>query len=442
MKRNVSPLPILSLVLAILVSTSACKQADEATPVPTPCPTPASSPTPNPVRATLAAATPRPSPTLDYHQNFLDSLPTNPDSCHPDGTTDDLGVYIYDLKEERELVSINADVPFQYASAFKAPVLVYFLSSCRQYWDPTSPEWKAYFIDPQTAKNVELFTSPEYEQDVAEFVSNPENWNQTGDFFDQHRQVVNGVNGEIDTRYFVLEKVFAMIAQSSNLATADILKFIHENCPGQEQAQTELACGGSNAITNFNTWFNGFSGIKYAEGEARRGLYRWDTVIENGKNGSQEITLSTFGLKDTCANQSAVLKCDPAYIAFNTLTARDFFKFYHSLYNLQDEALRETAFDLLKVDEPGAARGYLKNMAREMHAVSLSKNGHAFFTNGNINADAGILMYKGKALIVVTLSFNAVGSMTLLYGSYDSDEHPVGDPGLIQNLLESYTLSP
>jgi hypothetical protein len=74
--------------------------------------------------------------------------------------------------------------------------------------------------------------------------------------------------------------------------------------------------------------------------------------------------------------------------------------------------------------------------------VALSKNGHAFFTNGSINTDAGIVMYKGKAFIVVTLSFNALGPMTVLYGSYDSDDNPVGDPGLIQTLLEQATTSP
>lgn len=51
-------------------------------------------------------------------------------------------------------------------------------------------------------------------------------------------------------------------------------------------------------------------------------------------------------------------------------------------------------------------------------------------------------MYKGKAFIVVTLSFNALGPLTLLYGSYDSKDNPVGETGLIQNLLEQYTTSP
>ncbi len=119
-----------------------------------------------------------------------------------------------------------------------------------------------------------------------------------------------------------------------------------------------------------------------------------------------------------------------------------FSNIYHSLYHLGDERLREAAFSLLKLDEPGAARGYLKNMARDMQAISLSKNGHAFFTNGSINTDAGILLYKGKAYIVVTLSFNAIGSMTMLYGAYDADGSLVGEPGMIQKLLESYAFPP
>jgi hypothetical protein len=104
--------------------------------------------------------------------------------------------------------------------------------------------------------------------------------------------------------------------------------------------------------------------------------------------------------------------------------------------------VRETAFALLKVDESGPARGNLKNLARSMHATAFSKNGHAFFTNGSINSDAGIVRYKGNDFIVVTLSFNALGPMTVLYGSYDSDSNPVGNLGLIQNLLEQYTITP
>ncbi len=327
MKRNLSRLPILSLVLAMLVLTWGCQPAQDATPVPTPCPTPTASPHPTLPRATLAPATPRPRSTPDHSRQFLDKLPANSGSCQPDGTTDDLGILIYDLKEERELVSINADVPFQYASAFKAPVLTYFLASCRQYWDVSSPEWDAYFQDAEAAKNVDLFTSPEYERLVTEFISDPGNWGRIDAFFDEHRQVVNGANGAIDTRYFVLEKVYAMIAQSSNLATADLLKFIHEKCPVQEQAHPQVECGGPNAITNFNAWFNEFSGITYADGERRRGLYNWDSVIENGKEGPVETRLSTFGLKDTCANQTAILNCDPAYTGFNTLTAHDLFKY-------------------------------------------------------------------------------------------------------------------
>ncbi len=442
MKSNAPSLRIHALLLSLLLLASACQPAPEAVPSSTPCPTPSPSPFPTQPRATRPAPSRIPSPTPDYQQDLLESLPSDPESCHPDGTRDDIGVYIYDLKEGRELVSVNADVPFQYASAFKAPVLLYFLSSCRAYWDPASPEWEVYFQDPQAAKNVELFTSVEYEELISEFISDPVNWKRTDAFFLDHRQMVNGAGGEVDTRYFVLEKVYAMIAQSSNLATADVLKFVQEKCNPPETSNAQLSCGGPNAITGFNAWFDEFTGIEYKDGEARRGLYSWDTVIQNGEESTEETVLSTFGLKDTCANRTAVLNCDPAYTGFNTFTARDLFRFYQRLYELQDESLRETALGLLKVDEPGPARGYLKNMAREMQAIALSKNGHAFFTNGSINADAGILLYKGRAFVVVTLSFNAVGSNTILYGSYDEAGNLVGEPGLIQNLLESYAASP
>jgi len=445
MKKTNPSLPTLAVIFALMLSMFSCAPTQNVTASPTPCPatrTPPASFDPTAVPTKPATQTARPIPLPDYRQRFLDSLPANPESCLPARTADDLSVYIYDLKERRELVSINADTPLQFASAFKGPALAYFLSSCRQYWDPSSADWKEYFQNPGAAQNIDQFVSLEYEQALTEFISYPENWKDIGDFSAKHRQVVNGLNGATDTRYFVLEKVYGMIAQSSNLATADVLKFTFENCPNREQFQIEAECGGPNAITTFNAWFNDFAQIDYKSGTPRRGLYSWDTIAENGKNGPEEIILSTFGQKDQCANQTTILKCDPAYTAFNTLTARDFFKFYDALYNLNDELVRETAFALLKVDEPGPARGNLKNLARSMHATAFSKNGHAFFTNGSINSDAGIVRYKGKDFIVVTLSFNALGPMATLYGSYDSDGNPVGNPGLIQNLLEQYTASP
>jgi hypothetical protein len=442
MKRN--SLHLILLMFAILISTSSCQPAEEvATPTPTPCPTSTASPSPTAAPTQRATQTPQPTPLPDYTRQFLDALPTNSNSCLPDKTADDLGIYIYDLKEARELVSINADVPLQFASAFKAPVLVYFLEACHRYWDPSSPEWQDYFQNLEAARGMEGYTSPEYKQAVIDFIADPANWKNVGDFFAEHRTTVNGVGGPIDTRYFILEKVYAMIAQSQNQSTADVLLFTYNNCLNQEQVQIEEACGGPNALTTFNAWFNDFSGIEYENGNPRRGLHTWDIVIENGKKGPEEIRLSTFGLEDACADQTAILKCDPAYTATNTFTARDFFKFYNSLYNLGDELIRETAFGLLKVDEPGPARGYLKNLTRAMHATSLSKNGHAFFTNGSINTDAGIVLYKGKSYIVVTLSFNALGSMTTLYGSYDTEDNLVSDPGLLQTFLEEYsTTSP
>ncbi|HSQ39512.1 MAG TPA: hypothetical protein VLM78_05080, partial [Anaerolineales bacterium] len=259
MKRTAPSLPTHASILALLFSTSSCRPAEDATAVPMPCPTPTASPHPTVVPTKPATRTPRPTPAPDHTRQFLDALPTNPESCHPDQTTDDLGIYIYDLEAERELVSINADVPFQFASAFKAPVLVYFLSSCRQYWDPSSPQWEEYFQNTEAAQNVDLFTSPEYEAALSEFIANPENWTGIGNFSTEHRQVVNDANGAIDTRYFVLGKVYGMIARSSNPATAEVLQIVFENCLDHEPVQIEPECGGPNAITAFNAWFNDFS---------------------------------------------------------------------------------------------------------------------------------------------------------------------------------------
>jgi hypothetical protein len=426
---------VLLILFFLMTSTQSCAPTPEPIPPPTPCPTSApTASTPNPTAAPIPRAILTPRVSLPNHTDaFLSSLLISDGSCHPQKTAEDIGVYIYDLTNDRELVSINADVPFQFASAFKAPAMTYFLSSCRHIWDPSDAAWQEHFQNLETAENIEYYVSPEYQQLVAEFLKDPHNWKNVGDFFSENRYSRNGAGGDIDQRYFVLEKVYSMIAQSANLAAADILQFTFENCVDASQLKIEEPCGEANAINSFNAWFNEFSQIQYPSNNTPlRGLYEYSSVIVNG----EEIILPTHGQRDLCAVQTATLKCDPFSIAYNVYTPRDLYQFYDALYRLDDERLRETALSLLQTDEPGPARGNLKNLARTIHAVSFSKNGHAFYNNGSINTDAGIVRYKGREYIIVTLSFNALDSMIRLYGSFDNKGELVSDPGLIQNLLE------
>ncbi|MBI5934215.1 MAG: hypothetical protein HY867_10945 [Chloroflexi bacterium] len=425
---------VLLILFFLTTSTLACAPTPAPDATPTPCPTPeptASTPHPTADSTPRATSTARVSPP-NHTEAFLSSLLLSDGSCHPQKTAEDIGVYIYDLTNDRALVSINADVPFQFASAFKAPAMVYFLSSCRHIWDSSDAAWQDHFHNLEAAENIEYYVSPEYQQLVSEFLADPRNWKNVGDFFSEHRYSLNGAGGDIDQRYFVLEKVYSMIAQSANLATADILQFTFENCVDASQLKIDEPCGEANAINSFNAWFNQFSQIQYPDNTPLRGLYEYGSVLVNG----EELTLPTHGQRDLCAVQTATLKCDPFSIAYNVYTPRDLFQFYDALYHLRDERLRDTALSLLQVDEAGPARGNLKNLARTIHAVSFSKNGQAFYNNGSIHTDAGIVRYKGREYIIVTLSFNALDSMIRLYGSFDSKGELVSDPGLIQNLLE------
>lgn len=450
--KQINPLFSVFAVIVIPLWTSACAPIAQTIVPAAPCPTPEpfavvspapardASPLP-PGRKQAAGATPSRDivPTPPYNRQFLEALPAGPESCRPDGTAEDLGVYIYDLTEERELVSINADVPFQFASAFKGPALVYFLSSCRKYWDPSSAAWNEYFQDLQAARGVDYYVSADYRRALTQFLADPAGWKNAGSFFSNQQPMVNGMSGPMDTRYLILQKVHHMIAQSGNLAAAETLQFVFENCMDKKQAQTEeVECGGPNALTSFNAWFDAFAGISYEKGTPRRGLYEYDAVLVNGET----LTLPTIGQKDMCASQTAILKCDPSLRAANTYTARDLFKFYAALDRLEDETLREAAFGLLKADEAGPARGPLKNLARAMHALAFSKNGSAFYSYGPVTADAGIVRYKGKSFVIVTLSYDALESLAALYGTYDASGTLVGEPGLIQILLEQVTASP
>jgi hypothetical protein len=212
------------------------------------------------------------------------------------------------------------------------------------------------------------------------------------------------------------------------------LKFVYENCLPGPSVVIEQRCGGSNAITAFNLWFNSFAGIVYTADEPRRGLNSWDVITTTNSSGETQVTrMATYGLVDQCATQTALLACADNLPVPNVWTARDFFKFYYALFHLENASLKTTAFDILAIDDSGASRGYLKNMARNMGAVSMSKDGYFGF----INADAGIVAYQGHYYIIATLSYDAVVSIVKLYGQYNPDGTLAGpDTGLLQNLIE------
>ncbi|MBU1660233.1 MAG: hypothetical protein KKD28_02025, partial [Chloroflexi bacterium] len=100
------------------------------------------------------------------------------------------------------------------------------------------------------------------------------------------------------------------------------------------------------------------------------------------------------------------------------------------------------AFNILKINLDGPARGNLKNLARLLQADSFSKNGYAFYGYGPIITDAGIVNYKDTTLIIVTLSYNAPEAITMLYGNYHPNGDPFGEPALIQSLIEEQNTVP
>jgi len=449
MKNNKQRLTLsllISIAMMPLISCGADASAFFTSPTPTSTQTctPTSTVAPTATATLLptpAAATPTAvPPSVEYDQQFLAALPNADASCLPDKTKDDIGIYIYDLKKDRELVSINADVPFQFASAFKGPVLVYFLSRCKRYWDTESPEWDAYFTDPASARDIAYYTSPEYKTLISQHFSDVRNWDNVEAFFNTNRFAQNGQTGVMDKRYFVLSKVYSMAARSNNAAAGEMLQFVYENCQPEVRAQLSStdACYRPNAISQFNLWFNEFSGITYQDGETQRGLYKYDVVLEKDSSGKQyEAMMATYGLEDRCAIQTAQLSCS-ASAGASVWTARDFFKFYNALYHLADDRVRNAALSMLMIDNPGPARGNLKNLTRKMGAVSMSKNGHAYFILGSINTDAGILYYQETPFIVVTLGYDAQPSLSLLYGDYTPEGTPSIDQSLIRDLLEEY----
>jgi beta-lactamase class A len=384
-----------------------------------------------------------PSPTCtripSYNDSFLKALGTDGLQCLPDKTRQGIGIYVYNLDSDQALVSINPDVPFQFASAFKGPVLVYFLKSCKKYWDTTSPEWNGYFKDMNGAKNIEWYTSEEYKNKLVTYLSDVTNWETIESFSATNRASVNGETGLEDQRYLILAQVHNMVTQSDNVAAGLVLNFVYENClVDQSIDPIEQECGSSNAITEFNQWFDEFSRIEYEDGEQRRGLYNFDVVTNIDENGkSYDIRMPTYGLVDNCAIQNAFKDCSSVFPPQKAWTARDLFKFYYSLFHVEDETVKAAGMGILKIDEPGNSRGYLKNMARKMNAKVMSKNG----ISGAVLADAGIMEYKGHFYVISTLSYNAVSPMIALYGQYNTSGDPVGDEkGLLQELIESSLL--
>lgn len=372
-------------------------------------------------------------PTSDFSDRFLDGLPRDETSCLPDKTREDVGVYIYDLDRDQVLVAVNEQIPFQFASAFKAPVLVYFLESCPQYWDVTSPEWENYFANPSFARDEPFYTSDAYKAMVAPQLASVSNWADLPNFFVENRiHDEVGEAGPIDQRYFVLPQVYSMITQSNNIAAARVLAFVYNECGA---SACEGDCGES-PLHAFNDWFDNFAGIEYAAGEERRGLYSWETVIymnEEGEYVTEE--LPTYGIKDRRIGARTLLECNENFTAYNVWTPEDLFHFYERLYQLEPSPIQATAFALLGAPHEGAANGFLKKLAGALGAESISKNGAAILDHSPVIGDAGIIRLRGRSFIVVTLSFKAVDSITALYGAYDGSGHLVGEQGLIGNLL-------
>lgn len=349
----------------------------------------------------------------------------------PDKTNECVSVYVYDLDQDRELAAVNEDVPLQYASAFKGPVLVYFLEHCKKYWDVDSADWNSFYLGSNPPDP--WYVSDEYKQLLRGHLADTANWRDLDTFFFTNRVLVNDVPGAMDERYLILQHVYKMVTRSNNYAAGIVLKFVYENCLPGPSAAIEPRCGGSNAITEFNLWFDGFAGISYAPGEPRRGLNSWDVITTTDSSGEVQVTrMATYGLSDRCAAQTALLACADNLPLPNVWTARDFFKFYYALSHLENAGEKTVALQILAVDDPGASRGYLKNMAREMGAVSMSKNGYF----GSIITDAGIVTFQERSFIIVTLSYDAVDSIVKLYGQYDPSGNPAGaERGLLQKLL-------
>ena len=172
-KSTMRSVAFLLVLMFLLVSSSgmitltACARFPNAASTPGIVSTKVSFPT-----LSTPAQTPLPTPTIlyilnepvTYNQAFLERLGTDPEGCLPDKTAQHIGVYIYDLNNSAELVSINADIPFQFASSFKGPVLTYFLSSCQKIWDSQNPEWDQYFTETAPVHESGWYQSAEYRQ--------------------------------------------------------------------------------------------------------------------------------------------------------------------------------------------------------------------------------------------------------------------------------------
>jgi hypothetical protein len=391
-----------------------------------------------PIATSTSNPTANPSPTCtllpDYAGIFREALGTNGMQCLPDKTKQGIGLYVYDLDNEQELAAINADVPFLFASAFKGPLLVYFLKNCKKTWDTTSPEWKSNFLD-GGATNNRWYTSEEYKYKLAVFLSDITNWDSIEDFALTNRAITNGEVGAEDQRYLILAQVRKMVTQSDNSAAGLVLNFVYENCLMDKSTNPiEQECWNPNAISEFNQWFDNFSQIEYKADESRRGLYSFDIVTITDENGNpHDLRMPTYGQVDGCAKQHAFLDCSTDFPPQKAWTARDLFKFYHALFYMNDGEARAVSMEILKIDEPGNARGFLKNLARKMNAETMSKNG----ISSGVLADAGIMEYQGHFYVISTLSYNAVNSMITLYGAYNADGQPVGEQkGLLEELIE------
>jgi len=270
-----------------------------------------------------------------------------------------LGFLLYDLTADELLAGVNIVQQLPVASAIKGPILMFFL-------EHVSPDvWGSVPVDYWNVGRDAV----------------PEAYLTT---WDEHHDILNDI--------------YRMIVYSDNFSTGDVLYYAFANSPYVEAY---------NPIQGFNQWSYMVIGIS-----SESGMREWD----KGDTDNPSYIDRTFDQRTTLIY--GVLR-----FYNNTFSVIDLARYYYWLYHTASDEIFNTAKAVMSIVE--GYPGFLELTAQNLGGISVSKDGFVGPDDENNNrqewltADAGMMLFDDRDLLVISMSVNGGDRTDELYGEVE-----------------------
>jgi hypothetical protein len=270
-----------------------------------------------------------------------------------------LGFLLYDLTTDELLAGVNITQQLPVVSAIKGPILMFFLE----------------FVPSDVWGSVPV-----------------EYWNAKRD------AVPDVYLTAWDAHYDILNDIYRMIVYSDNYSTGDVLYYAYALSSYAENY---------NPIQAFNEWSYTTIGISLESG-----MREWD----KGATENPSYTDNRFDQRTT------LIYGVPRFFN-NTFSVLDLARYYHWLYNTASDDIFETAKSVMSIVE--GYPGFLELTALNLGGMPVSKDGFVGPGDENndreewLTADAGLMLFDDRDLLVVSMSVNGGDRTDELYGEVE-----------------------